>query len=231
MQLSKKEEYSWAKVKQYVEEQLYAYITPRQADVVRVAKKFGLSAKKAIAMLKKAFPAYQSTGRPKFPWPVKHYRNQIFSFYGTVAIDLAFFGKQGYELRALGVSKAEYSPALVMIDVATRFAIVEVVGHRGKSAKGLLAAMKRAFEKYKQQYQIYPKLVLSDQEAGIMSGLMKDYLASTHTQLKVFTYSRKKSFMAENLIRILRSSLATLKKFHSNKKVTWMSLIGPVIDG
>ena len=135
MELSPQEESAWAIVAEWVGKELALFKTPRLIDVTRVAKAQGLSSKKAVFMLKKTFPAYQSTGRPKFPWPVKQYRNQIFSFYGTVAVDLAFFSKQAFELKALGISKAEYSPALVMIDVATRFAIVEILGYQGKTAK------------------------------------------------------------------------------------------------
>ena len=229
MKLSPKEESSWVNVREWVKSQLELFTTPRHLEIIRLAKQYGISRAKAISLLKRDFPSYQSTGRPQFPWPVKTYRNQVFSFYGTVAADLAFFSKQSFELRGLGITRMEDNPALVMIDVATRFCIVEVL-RKGKSAKSIVNGCRRAFEKYYSQMGIYPKLVLSDQEAGIKSKLIREYFLETKTKLKTFSYSRKKSYMAENMIRILRGSLAILKKYHSNRKMTWISLIDSVVE-
>ena len=229
MKVSAKEELAWSKVREWIKKQLELFLTPRQLEITRLAKKLGLVRSKAINLLKRDFPSYQSTGRPQFPWPVKKYRNQVFSFYGTVAVDLAFFSKQAFELRGLGVNRRENNPALVMIDVATRFCIVEVL-RKGKSAKSIASGLERAFEKYRAQMGIYPKLVLSDQEAGIKSRIIGEYFSQTNTRLQTFTNSRKKSYMAENMIRILRGSLAILKKYHSKRKMSWLSLIDSVVE-
>ena len=216
----------------WLQGELDAFRTPRQSDVIQQAKALRLrSPATVIEWLKREFPAYQAVSRPKYEFPAKIHRNQLPSFYGIVSVDLAFFGKQSRILQNLGITKTELGPALIMTDMSTRFAIVEAMGPQGKSAPSLLAALKRAFAKYKAQYKIEPTCIVADKEKALQSNLVQSYLKSVGTKTQFLEMSRKKSNAAENLIRNLRASISLLKKTHRDKKFTWVSVIDPIVDG
>lgn len=213
------------------EEQLMAFIasnldafnTPRLSDIVAEGKKWGLSAKKSKSIARIHFEAYRDVARrPSFPWPAKKHRNYLAHFYGTLYVDLAFFGKRATELNRLGaVSKTEMNPALVAVDGVTHYAMAEALGPGGKSTKSVVSAMSKVFEKYKEQYNTYPFVLCSDKEKAIMSKEMKSFLDSKGTKLFAYAFSRTKALFAENLIRNLRSSMAMLRKRHGEGKFKW----------
>lgn len=224
-------EAAWEKVESWLQAELAAFHTPRLSDIVQVGLDHGLSSRQTRLRVRRDFPSYQSTGSPKYPWPAKRTRNHVLGFYGTCAIDVAFFGKSSPELRSLGVHNREGSPVLVMIDVATRFAMAEPLGRAGKSAQGLLKATKALFARYRARYGTAPFVLLSDKERGVMSGVMAEYLESTGTKLFTYAFSRTKSLFAEGLIRLLRNSVSKLSKRFPEKRLSWVDTLQSILEG
>ena len=219
------------KLDAWLQEQLDNFQTPRQRDIIEVGKSLGLSRRLVLRHLKNQNEAYQTTGRPQAPWPQKIHRNHLVHFYGTVSVDLAFFGKRSNILSSLGISKTEMGPTFVMIDMGTHFAVVKAMGPKGKSAKNTLRVMKWAFQEYKKQFKIYPHTLCSDNEKAIVSSELKSYFQSTFTKLYIYKFSRTKALFAENLIRNLRSSISILKKHHKRKKISWPTIIERIVKG
>lgn len=224
----------------WLREQLRAFRTPRLSDALRVAReRDGVSKKRALAYIKDNFPAYGETGRPSFPWPPKKSRTYAVHFYGTVSIDLAFFGRrQNKLLRELDLpNKTENAPALIMVDMATRYMIAEPLGPRGKSTAGVLAGLRKAFDKYRQHYGTFPFTVCSDLEKAVFSKEVRTYLDECGTTLFGYQFSRTKSLFAENAIRLLRTSFRQLAIHHdsssnnsSKKAISWTSMLQSVVD-
>ena len=219
---------------QWLRDQLDLFHTPRRIDITREGQALGLS-HRSIKRVLSTFPAYADVGRPVFPWPTKKHRNYRVHFFGTVFVDLAFFGKKASaELKALGaVSQTEQNPALVAIDGATHFAMAEPLGPGGKSTKAVLKAMDKIFERYKAQYNTYPYVLCSDREKAIMSTEMKRFLDEKGTRLYAYKFSRSKALFAENLIRILRASLSTLRKHRTvngQPPVKWTRVLPSLIE-
>ena len=219
------------KLDSWLQEQLDNFQTPRQRDIFEVGKSLGLSRRLVLKHLKRQNEAYQTTGRPQAPWPQKVHRNHLVHFYGTVSVDLAFFGKRSQILSSLGISKTAMGPTFVMIDMGTHYAIVKPMGPKGKSAKNTLRVMKWAFQRYKNQFEIYPHTLCSDNEKAIVSSELRAYFESTFTKLYLYKFSRTKALFAENLIRNLRSSISILKKYHKKKKLSWPALVERIVKG
>lgn len=219
---------------EWISNELSLFHTPRRIDVIRHGKTLGLTRKQSLSVLK-TFPSITDVGRPTFPWPRKKTRNYRINYYGVLYVDLAFFNKRfSPELRSLGViSKTEENPALIAVDGATRFAMAEPLGPKGKSTQAVLKAMNVIFDRYFAQYGSFPFLVCSDREKAIMSKEMYAFLREKGAKLYAYKFSRTKALFAENLIRNLRSSMSMLRKEAAAKKrplPKWTQMLPKLIE-
>ena len=178
---------------EWVESQLRALSTPRLGDSGDKGKELGLTKAESIRYIKMQFPAIASTGRPKFTLPRNNYRTYIKSFYHTVACDVAFFGRQSQLLRELNISQTERNGCFIMKVLGSQYAIAEPLGPKGKSADGLVRALNICFERYKLHFNIYPTTLLMDDERGMSSRKVSDFLKEKNTKLFIYKFSRKKS--------------------------------------
>ena len=226
---NKQKEEARSALRDWVESQLMVFSTPRHIDIQEKGSELGLTKAESIRYIKSQFPAIAETGRPKFALPRHNYRTYVKSFYHTVACDVAFFGRQSQALRNLQISQTERNGCFVMKVLGSQFAIAEPLGPKGKSAEGLTKALRVCFERYKAQFDIYPMTLLMDDEKGMSSKQVSEFLKEKNTKLFIYKFSRKKSLMAENLIRNMRQSFATLRKKPSLNANSWVKMLPKVV--
>ena len=197
---------------EWIKTSLANYETPRLSDIAEKGAELGLGKTQSKAIAKEHFPSYLTTGRPQFELPRRHYRSYVLSFFYTVACDIAFFGRRSVLQSELGITKTEQAGCLVMHVLGTHYAIAEPLGPKGKSAAGLKKALGTCFERYKKQYDRYPRVILMDDEKAMSSIIVQAFLREHDTKLYRYKYSRNKSLLAEQLIRNIRQSLSMLRK-------------------
>ena len=231
MKINQTDENAWKTVSSWVSSLVAKFNFPRQSDVIEFGKRYKLSARKTKFLLTRDFKEYSTGERPTFPTPRKHSRSYLNYNLSTVCCDLAFFGHKSPELGKIGATpKIEQSPCLIFVVVATRWLVAIPLGHGGKSAKSLVRALQKSFDAYREQYGVYPKRLLWDDEKAMSSAIVKQFLREKNCKLFTYKFSRTKSAFAENCIRILRAQLR--KAFKASRgEGKWHQLLPDIVKG
>ena len=201
---------------------------PRLQDVVQYAYAtlgYHHIPRHVIAKKLRLHPAYlmnSSQSRGKQRW--KRYRPILTGVLGSLHGDIGYFSvKREYETPI--TYRAGY---LALKDVLSRYVYI-VILKRNKSADSLVKAFEKVLEKHDKQFGPEGHKITSisfDQETSVMSNKVQSFLKEKNIAFHPFKYSASKSKFAENLIRLIRTTMARLVQTHPQKR--WWELLETV---
>jgi hypothetical protein len=200
---------------------------PRLSDVVEQAgRRFGFNvlSRRAISAALRRHPYYHlSSHQMKGPRRVGRYRPIVCNQLGVLHADIGFYSKR----REFETPKTFQSGFLIAKDVLSRFVYLVVL--RGNRTA---AEMERAFGVLLQQHEAkfgpdgHKIVSISfDKETSVMSHRVQSFFRSRFISFHGFEMSHSKSKMAENVIRLLRTTVARLMVRESPSERKWWRFV------
>jgi hypothetical protein len=222
-----------AQLMEWVSERInQAAHVPRLSDVVEQAGKvFGFRdlSRRAISAALRLHPNYHfSSQQRRGPQRVGRHRPIVCNQLGVLHADIGFYPiKRDFE------TPPRYrSGFLIAKDVLSRFVYL-VILRGNRTAK----EMERAFRVLLQQHQAHfgsggHKIVSVsfDKEPSVMSNRVQSFFRDNHISFHGFEMSKSKSKMAENVIFLLRQTVARLMASHSPAERKWWNFVNDGVE-
>ena len=179
------EKNEWAKLKEYIEENLSKYKNLRLTDITQYAFSTGLSlsSKKIRQLVKSHIPAYgQNIHKQFYTFKRSNRMIQIPKALGYYQGDIIFLSPLNLEARRLN-PKIDSGGALVLIDITSQFTYIIPLGYQGKSSKGLHKALSTFVTMHKKTHKHSIKEIVFDKEKGFISWQVQHFFGNKQHQI------------------------------------------------
>ena len=211
----------------WVQSQIEKNDIPRFSDVILYAHQvmgYTQLSRKKITEAVRLLPNYvmnSTQARQKFR--SDRNRPMIVNQLGRLHSDICF-----YSVNANYAMPLMYrSGFIVAKDTLSRFIFVSILKHNRK-AKSMVTGFTEIFEKFKQQYPEQPVISIAfDKERSVMGHTVQNFLKENNILFYAFENTSSKSKMAENSIRLIRTTISRMKGTPADKK--WWLMLEPAV--
>ena len=211
----------WTKVTNWIRQELQKGFVPRKLDVLDYMRVNNLKisgGRSKVGKLLRLMPEYHSTShQQRRPLRTFKYRPIIVSDLGHLQADIGYFPlRRDYE-----TPKTFQHGFLAVRDILSRY-VYFIVLRGPKSKTNLVRVLERLISEHNLRHN-YPILSISfDQEPGMLSKTVQEFLKTNNIAFRVFDMSRNKAFMAEALIKQLRIDY---ERIRINSKEKWWQIL------
>jgi len=201
---------------------------PRLSDVVEQAGKgFGFRelSRRVISAALRRHPYYHlSSHQVKGPRRLGRHRPIVCNQLGVLHADIAFYSKR----REFETPKTFQSGFLIAKDVLSRF-VYFVILRGNRTAKEMERAFRVLLQQHEEAFGADGHKIVSisfDKEPSVLSHRVQSFFRDNFISFHGFEMSDSKSKMAENVIRLLRTTLARLMEAKPPSERKWWRHIG-----
>ena len=221
----------------WLSERLRVGQVPRISDILDRVKREGwkVSRKEVVGLLQQD-PIYLfNMHQQKKRLGSRKHRPVVASALGFLHADIGFFGKSKHYSTPVTFQAG----FLAAKDVLSRYVYL-VVLQKNRKAPSMVAAFKTLLQLHKAAGHDFPIRSISfDRERSVVSKEVQKFMESKNIKLTFFKMSKSKAKHAENLIKLVRTDVARLERFHQQQakknKVPssrrWWNLLGEVSEG
>ena len=221
-------------------EKLRVGLVPRVSDIWDMVKREGLAvSRKEITALLQKDPVYLfNMHQQKKRLGSRKRRPIVTSALGFLHCDIGFFAKS----RHYSTPPMFQAGFLAAKDVLSRYSYL-VVLKKNRRASSMVAAFKTLLTLHQAGGHSHPICGISfDRERSVVSKEVQKYLEEKNIKFTAFKMSKSKAKHAENLIKLVRTDMARLERYHQlegkkNKAMAggssrrWWNLLGDVAEG
>ena len=221
----------------WLSEMLRVGQVPRISDILDRVKREGwkLSRKEVVGLLQKD-PIYLfNMHQQKKRLGSRKHRPVVASALGFLHCDIGFFGKSKH----YDTPVTFQSGFLAAKDVLSRYVYL-VVLKKNRKAASMVSAFNTLLELHRQAGHTHRIRSISfDRERSVVSKEVQKFMETKNIKCTFFKMSKSKAKHAENLIKLVRTDVARLERFHQqqakkNKLPSsrrWWNLLGEVAEG
>ena len=214
----------------WVTQQLRYNSVPRVSDVVDYARKIKSTLKQSdIAKALRLHPAYvMNSSQQRMAHRARKYRPVITNSLGYLHCDLGFFAT----VREYETPKMYRSGFLVAKDILSRYTYA-VILRGSKDTKSIIRAFSELMRQHVQHTGGQNVVGISfDKETAVMSRQVQQFLRDNNVDFHAFSLTASKSKFAEGAIRLIRTEMKRLQRFHNegSSSFRWWNYLQIVVD-
>ena len=214
----------------WVTQQLRYNSVPRVSDVIDYARKIKSTLKQSdIAKALRLHPAYvMNSSQQRMAHRARKYRPVITNSLGYLHCDLGFFAT----VREYETPKMYRSGFLVAKDILSRYTYA-VILRGSKDTKSIIRAFSELMRQHVQHTGGQNVVGISfDKETAVMSRQVQQFLRDNNVDFHAFSLTASKSKFAEGAIRLIRTEMKRLQRFHNegSSSFRWWNYLQIVVD-